>query len=166
MKTSTLGHFGFNFDYSQFLVYDVSVEVPVCQWTEAHVNQGFARRESVACVGTLFQGGSADVTVFSGSFRAQESYRRVIALPFHSPEGKVIVGGLLEMYIAHVVFCPRGYHKLYVAQWVADEESEREGVHLFFHHRQEPVASSEIILADEGLSPPAVLLESAEEMTG
>jgi hypothetical protein len=161
MKTSILGRFRFDFDHGQFLVYDVSVEGPQCEWTEVHCNQGFARRESAACIATMLQDGSADVTVFFGPFVEQESYQRVIALPFHAPEGKIVIGGLLELYLAHVLFCPRGHYKLYVAQWIADEEDEREGVHLFFHPQEEPVTKSEITLADEGLSPPAILLESA-----
>jgi hypothetical protein len=164
MKTSTLGRFRFNFDHGQFLVYDVSVQVPQCEWTDEHCDQGFARRESAACVGTMLQDGQADVTVFLGPFVGQEIYQRVIALPFYSPEGKIIVKGLLELYLAHVLFCPRGHYKLYVAQWIADEENECEGIHLFFHQLKKPVPKSEIILADEGLSPPELLLESAAEL--
>jgi hypothetical protein len=95
MKTSRLGEFIFEFDYNQFLVYDSSVEVPKCEWTEAHTLQGFARRKSVACVGTLLPGGQAEATVFLGSYKAQLDYERVIALPFHSPTGKIIVRGLV-----------------------------------------------------------------------
>lgn len=166
MKTSTLGRFRFNFDYTQFLVYDVSVQVPQCEWTEGHCNQGFARRESTACIGTVLQGGEADVTAFFGPFVGKENYQRIIALPFYSPEGKIIVKGLLDLYLAHVLFCRRGNYKLYVAQWIADEEHDREGIHLFFHPQEKPITKSDIIVADEGLSPPEVLLENAAEFSG
>src|SRR5262249_32913980 len=105
MKTSALGRFSFNFDYNQFLVYDVSVESPECKWTEAHVNQGFARRESVACVGTLMQYGQGDAVAFFGPYQEQDNYTRVISLPFHAPTGRVIIQGMMEIYLAHILFC-------------------------------------------------------------
>jgi hypothetical protein len=165
MKTSTLGSFSFEFDHGQFLLYDASVQVPQCEWTEGHCNQGFARRESAACISTLLQDGNADVTVFSGPYVRQERHERVIALPFYSPEGKIIIRGLLEIYLAHVVFRRASHYKLYAAQWIIDEVDESEGVHLFFHRQEKPVTKSEIILADEGLSPPRILLEWAEELS-
>src|SRR5688572_4050624 len=116
METSTLGQFLIDFDYDQFLVYDVSVKVPECEWTEEHCNQGFARRGSVACVGTMLQYGQANITVFSGHYVKHREYERVIALPFHSPEGKIIIRGLMEIYIAHILFCEPGHYRLYVAQ--------------------------------------------------
>jgi hypothetical protein len=166
MKTSTLGRFHFEFDYYQFLVYDVSVQVPECEWTKEHCDQGFARRESVACVGTILQYGEADAAAFFGPYLGQESYQRVIAMPFYSPTGRIIVQGMMEMYLAHVLFSEEGHYKLYVAQWIADEPADREGVHLFFHHQEKPEKKSEIILADQGLAPRAILLESAAELSG
>src|SRR5437016_2369137 len=115
MKTSTLGRFRLDFDYNQILVYDVSVAVPECTWTEEHCNQGFARRESVACLGTILQYGQADAVVFHGPFVEQETYERVIALPFYVPTGRVIIQGMMEVYLAHVLFCGQGQYKLYVA---------------------------------------------------
>jgi hypothetical protein len=165
MKTRTLGRFFFNFDHSQFLVYDVSVQVPQCEWTEGHCNQGFARRESAACIGTVLQDGQAEATAFFGPFVGQESYQRVIALPFFSPAGKIIIRGLMELYLAHVLLCRSGHYKLYIAQWVSDEENECEGIHLFFHQQEKRVTKSQIIVADEGLSPPAILIESAAELS-
>jgi len=166
MKISRLGRFRLTFDYHQFLVYDLSVKDPECEWTKEHADQGFARRESVVCVGTLFQGGTACATVFPGRYRHHEKYERVIAVPFYSPDGKIIIGGLVvEMYLSHIVFLPAGHYKLYVAQWVKDEENEHEGVHLFFDHQKTPPSKSEILVADIGLSPPAVLLESADPIS-
>ncbi|HEY7308444.1 MAG TPA: competence protein ComJ [Gemmataceae bacterium] len=165
MRTSTLGQFYFGFDYNQFIVYDVSVEVPECKWTEEHCNQGFARRASVACIGTLLQYGQGEATVFFGPYLEQKNYQRVIALPFHSSTGKVIVQGMMEIYLAHILFCDRGHYKLYIAQWIADEEDEREGIHIFFHLQDQPLSKSEIIIADEGLSPPPILLEDAAELS-
>jgi Competence protein J (ComJ) len=165
MKTSILGRFGFKFDYNQFLVYDASVDAPECTWTREHCNQGFARRGSVACMGTILQYGQAEATAFYGPYLAQDGHERVIALPFYSPTGRIVVRGMMEIYLAHILFCGGGHYKLYVAQWIADEEDEREGVDLFFHRQEKPVTKSEIIVADEGLSPPATLLESSAELS-
>lgn len=112
----------------------------------------------------MLQYGQADTTVYFGPYLQQENYQRVITLPFHSPTGKIIIQGMMQIYLAHILFCDKGHYKLYVAQWIADEEDECEGVHLFFDPQENPVTKSEIIIADEGLSPPAVLLESAAEL--
>src|SRR5437870_5008439 len=117
MKTSILGRFRFKFDYNQFLVYDVSVQVPECTWTEEHCNQGFARRDSTACVGTILQYGQAEATAFFGPYTEQKLYSRVIALPFFSSTGRIIVQGLTEIYLAHILFCDPGHYKLIIAQW-------------------------------------------------
>jgi hypothetical protein len=72
---------------------------------------------------------------------------------------------MMEIYLAHVLLCFGGHYKLYVAQWIADEESDYEGVHLFFQECEEPAMKSEVIVADEGLSLPAILLENAVEIS-
>lgn len=154
MRTSVLGRFQFDFNYNQSLVYDVSVEAPECTWTEEHCKQGFARRECVACIGMMLQYGQADATVYFGPYLQQKDYQRVISLPFHSPTGKIVIQGMMEIYLSHILFCDKGHYKLYVAQWIRDDEEGREGVHLFFHLQENAATKSEIILADEGLSPP------------
>src|SRR5262249_46153453 len=111
MKTTALAHFRFDIDHNQFLIYDVSVQVPQCEWTEEHSDQGFARRDSCACIATLLQDGHADTTVFFGPFDKRPIYQRVIALPFFAPEGKIIIRGLMEHYLAHVLFCRQGHYK-------------------------------------------------------
>jgi hypothetical protein len=166
MKTSTLGRFNFDFSYNQFLVYDVSVEVPECEWREAHFNQGFARRESTVCVGTILQYGQADATVFFGPFARQADYLRAIRIPFYSPTGKVIIRGMMELYVAHILFCPPGHYNLYVAQRITDEENDCEAIDLFFLQQEVSSSKSEIIIADDGLAPPPVLLETAAEFSG
>src|SRR5262249_13422716 len=141
---ASIGRFCFDFDYYQFLVYDVSVQVPQSEWKKEHSDQGFARRESAACIGTMLQHGNAEAAVFFGPFVEHEKHERVLALPFSSPEGKIIIRGLMEIYVSHVVFCPTGHYKLYVAQWIADEQMEKEGIHMFFQPQDKPVAKSEI----------------------
>jgi hypothetical protein len=68
----------FHFSYSQFLVYDASVRLPGCDWTDEHSAQGFARRESTVNFSTLLEFGLADVAVIHGAYRPTEEYERVI----------------------------------------------------------------------------------------
>lgn len=161
MKTGILGQLSIAFDYNQFLVYDISVESPECEWTEKHCSQGFARRQSTVCVGTILQYGQARIAVVLGPFVEKQGYERVIAVPFFSPTGKIIIGGLMEIYIAHVVFCPRGHYKLYVAQSVSDGSDDVEDIDVFFSPQEVPCQRSEVLIADEGLEPPEPLLEDA-----
>jgi Competence protein J (ComJ) len=70
------------FSYSQFMVYDGSVQLPGCEWTEEHTAQGFARRKSVANFNTLLEFGDADVAVKREAYQPQQEYQRVIVVPF------------------------------------------------------------------------------------
>jgi hypothetical protein len=53
------------FSYSQFMVFDESVRLPGCEWTDEHSAQGFARWESTVNFSTLLEFGEADVVVDS-----------------------------------------------------------------------------------------------------
>ncbi len=79
------------FSYGQFMVYDDSVTLPGCVWQDHHVRQGFARRESVVCFGTILDFGKANVHVWLLPFTKRNEHQRVIAVPFFSPQGKVFV---------------------------------------------------------------------------
>src|SRR5437879_3970134 len=87
------------FSYNQFMVYDESVRLPGCAWTDGHYAQGFARRESVANFGTPLEFGHADVTVSRGAYEAKDEYVRVIAVPFLITSGRVIVDGPEEINV-------------------------------------------------------------------
>jgi hypothetical protein len=164
MSISKLGSFKVDLNYNQLLVYDVSVEVPECSWTEAHCDQGFARRESTVCFDTILQYGDAEVTIYEGPYSDNALYQRAVAVPFFSPTGRVIVQSVLEIYVAKVVFLPKGYYRLYAAQWLADDgDEDRQSIDLFFEALPAPAAQSAVLRADEGLNPPAVLLEDAGE---
>src|SRR6185295_13222807 len=81
------------FSYGQFMIYDQCVEVPGCDWTQDHVDQGFARRDSTICVGALFEFGYADATVWFCAYEQSEEDERVIEVPFTVQSGKVVVEG-------------------------------------------------------------------------
>src|SRR5713101_4365790 len=82
------------FSYSQFFVRDPSIGIPSNPWTEKHSAQGFARTgESTVYFASLLEYGYADVVCELGPFVPDESYERVIAVPFTVVTGKVIVDG-------------------------------------------------------------------------
>jgi hypothetical protein len=164
MRTALLGSFEVQFSYNQLLIYDVSVAVPECEWTEDHVRQGFARRISNICLGTILQGGTARIRVYHGPYVQQDRYHRVIATPFYSPQGKVVVSGLLEIHIAHLVQLGPGHYRLVSAQTLVDEAQEREHIDLFFVPEDVPSSQSEILLGEPDSSPPTPLLEDADEL--
>src|SRR5262245_31932847 len=144
MKTSSLARFPVVFNYNQILVYDASVPTPRCVWTDTHCNQGFARRESTVCFDMILQYGEADVTVHLGPYIENSGYHRVIAVPFFSPTGRIIVQAILETYVARVLFLPKGYYKLYAAQRVSGGENEdHELLDFFFDKLDKPATHSD-----------------------
>lgn len=148
------------FSYGQFLVYDASVRLPGCLWNDAHVAQGFARRASVACFSTLLEFGDATVYCTQGPFEPSDGYERVIAVPFTALTGKVIVDGPDEHDRARFFHVPAGDYELVAAQQAISDDEEI--VDLFVRALQEPMPKSRVLVADEALNPPKVLLETAD----
>jgi len=147
------------FSYSQFMVYDQSEQLPGCAWTEEHTAQGFARRESAVCFGTPLEFGNANVVATVGAYRPEAQYERVITVPFRSVSGRVTVEGPEEMDIDRAFDLPCGDYKLTAAQTILSDDDER--IDLFFESVAPPLERSAIVIADEMLNPPAVLLETA-----
>ena len=150
------------FSYSQFFVYDASVQMPACEWTKEHSDQGFARREGTVAFGTRLEYGKAEVRVYVCSYQPRDDHERVIAVPFVVVSGQVIVDGPEEMESGRDrnVALPPGSYRLVVAQRVVGDEEEV--IDLFFEPLAKPLERSEIIKADDGLDPPDPLIETAE----
>jgi hypothetical protein len=147
------------FSYGQFMVYDSSEPAPGCLWTNDHYNQGFARRSATVCYRTLKQEGEADVTYIHGHFVPRYSYVRVIAVPFFSTTGRVLVEGPEEVGTGRIVNIPAGDYRLTCGQRY---ENNCVVVDLFFEKLERPLERSIVIVADSELSPPTELIESAE----
>jgi len=152
--------FELQFSYNQFVVYDGSVSMPGCIWTDLHVRQGFARRESVVCFGTILEFGKAHLTVFFGPYAENRKHQRAISTPFDSPTGKVLIEGPEESETNRFVEIAPGHYRVTAAQLVADDD--REEIELYFEKVSEPAQDSKIIIADEELEPPTKLAERAE----
>lgn len=148
------------FSYGQFLVYDQSVVGPGCLWTEKHTAQGFARRESTVCFGTLLEFGDAEVTYELGSFTWEQSYERVIAVPFVVVTGRVIVDGPDERNVQRIMEVPKGNYRLVAAQRAVSDEEEV--INLFFEKLDEPLQDSAVMVADNQLDVRGTLLETAD----
>lgn len=148
------------FSYSQFLVYDAYVSLPGCVWKGAHVAQGFARRPSVACFSTLLEFGRADVYWTEGGYEPYDAYERVIAVPFKAGSGKIIVDGPDEHDRARFFNIAPGDYELVAAQQAVSDDEEI--IDLFVRRVGQPAQASKVLVVDEGLSPPAILLETTE----
>jgi hypothetical protein len=149
------------FSYSQFFVYDASVQMPACEWTKAHSDQGFARRNATVAFGTLLEYGTAKVDVAIRPYQPREDYERVIAVPFTVVSGKVIVDGPEESETGRErnFTLPSGNYRLVAVQRVTGDENE--AIDLFFEPLGEALERSAVLVADDGLNPPTPLLETA-----
>jgi hypothetical protein len=148
------------FSYSQFQVFDRSVKLPGCAWTEMHYKQGFARRASNVSFGTMLEFGHGDVAVYFGSYEGKDLHERVIEVPIEVSSGEVIISGPEEYPNEHVVKMPQGHYRLVAAQMVTG--ADREAIDLYFEKLAQPLAKSRIVAADDALSPPTALLETAD----
>ena len=142
------------------MVYDGSVELPGCDWTDQHTAQGFARRDSVVNFNTLIEFGYADVAISRGAYQSQQDYTRVIAVPFHVTSGKVLVEGPEEARGKRSIALRPGHYRLVAAQQVLGEEEET--IHLYFEPLTKPSERSTILIADMALSPSTPLIETAK----
>lgn len=147
------------FSYSQFIVYDASVKLPGCAWTDKHTAQGFARRESTVNFNTLLEFGHANVAVSRSAYEPWCEYERVIAVPFFVASGKVLVEGPEETDVQRSFSLPPGNYRLVTAQQVTGEDEE--AIDIFFEPLAKLLERSTVLVADDALNPPTPLLETA-----
>lgn len=148
------------FSYGQFMVYDQIVAAPGCLWTDGHTAQGFARRASTVCFGTLLEFGYAEIKYELGPFVAENLYERVIAVPFVSVSGNCLVEGPEENDVRGPLEIPSGNYRLVAAQRVTGEEEE--AIDLFFEAVEQLPQHSAIIVADAQIGAAGALIESAD----
>ena len=148
------------FSYSQFAVFDSSVELPGCAWTDGHYKQGFARRERNVSFGMMLEFGHGDVAVHLGPYKVNGGHERVIEVPLEVSSGEVVIGGPEEYPNKHFVKMVNGHYRLVAAQTVTADD--REGIDLYFEKLTAPLAKSRIVVADDVLDPPNPLLENVE----
>jgi hypothetical protein len=149
-----------NFSYGQFFVYDRFVRFPGCIWTERHYAQGFARRESSVCIGTLLEYGLGEIRFQLQEYSPDEAFERVIAVPFRVITGSIVVAGPEELRPQRSITVPIGNYRLVAAQRVVGDEEE--ALNLFFEELKVPSSISEILKSDVSLRISGELLETAE----
>ena len=147
------------FSYGQFMVFDQSVNMPGCDWTDEHVAQGFARRKSSVCIRALTEFGDAVVTAHATPYVRGDDHVRVIAVPFAVDSGTVVIEGPEESGTGRTVELQIGSYRLVVAQKRLDEDEE--AVDLFFEKTPRLESRSEILVRDGDLDPPSPLIETA-----
>lgn len=155
-----LTKFRMYFSYNQFMVSDETIQFTGSAWTDAHYKQGFARRTSTVSFCTLLEFGHALIEVYLSPYIEKKSYERVIAVPFFSPSGRVVIEGPEDYPATHQLTLEPGHYRLIAAQQIISEDEEQ--ISLFFQPLQELHESSEILVADDELDPPDNLLEDAE----
>lgn len=148
------------FSYSQLCVFDKSVALPGCAWTETHFRQGFARREANVCFGTLLEFGHAELAVRVGPYEATGEHERVIEVPFEVSSGEIVIAGPEEVENEYVVKLAPGHYRLVAAQTVTAED--REAIDLYFEKLANPLIHSRIIVTDDTLAPPDPLVETVD----
>jgi hypothetical protein len=148
------------FSYSQFTVFDSSVELPGCDWTDGHSKQGFARRQANVSFGTILEFGHGDVALHLGLYEPRGDHERVIEVPIEVSSGQVVIGGPEEYPNRHVVTLANGHYRVVSAQTVTGDD--REAIDIYFEKLSAPLATSRIVVADDMLDPPNPPLENAD----
>jgi hypothetical protein len=158
------------FSYIQFYIQDKVCGNDTAETTEAHFNQGFARLPHSIKVGTLREFGVALLEVYLGTYEPLRDYDRVIAVPLHIESGEILFedpdnAGLIKDFLSILP----GHYRVVIAQQdlfpeldETEVEDHIEAVDVFFELLEEPLAHSSILVCDERLNPPDVLLETAD----
>ena len=106
------------FSYNQFQVFDRSVKLPGCAWTDGHYRQGFARRERNVSFSTMLEFGHGDVAVHLGPYNGKVHHERVIEVPIEVSSGEIVIGGPEECPNKYLVKIQSGHYRLVAAQAV------------------------------------------------
>ena len=144
--------------YSQLAVFHAALEHPFNDWTDRHVNQGFAWRPESVSFRTVAEAGPHRVEVFVSVEETQPSPDaiRIIEVPFEvPPDGAVEIASIADG--ASVKLSP-GMHSLRFEGFGAERGSETR-VRLVF--RRNDQARFSVIRADGDLSIEGELLTTA-----
>ncbi len=143
--------------YAQLAVFDATLASPFNDWTDAHVRQGFAWRPGSVSFRTLDSAGSLAVEVLRDQiYESKSRAQRVIVVPFTIPEhGNIEVASIGSGACFHL---PPGEYELTFEH--GRNVDGRLWAGLYFVRTEKPVLAR-ILRADADLSPPAVLLMTA-----
>jgi len=151
--------FDLDISYAQLAVFDSKLEAPFSDWTNEHVAQGFAWRPSSVSFGTLHSSGTIRVEVFRyRSFRGDASLaERIILVPFAVPEHGAIE--IASIGSSAALELPPGDYAL-----TFEHGCDAAGIMWsnFYFCPELGLVKPQILRADAELSPPEVLVMTAE----
>ena len=145
--------------YAQLAVFDSSIVSPFNDWTQAHVDQGFAWRPGSVSFGTLDTSGPLRLEVFRSRELVESAShsQRIIRVPFAVPEhGKLEVGSIGSSAILEV---PCGQYEMTFEHGI--DAAGQMWANLYFRACQDETPPR-ILRADKDLRPPEPLLMTAE----
>jgi|SRR6266849_3624010 len=150
--------FPLDISHSQLAVFHSSLQQPFNMWTDAHVRQGFAWRQSSTSFRTIEEAGRHSVEVIIGSEPVDVASEavRIIQVPFEAPsDGLVEIASISD---AVPLSLPPGTYSLRF-ECFGSNAAVQPTVRLIF--TQSVDAEFRIIRADRELSPTGKLVTTA-----
>ncbi|MBH1987068.1 MAG: hypothetical protein I8H76_07090 [Burkholderiales bacterium] len=154
---------GFDVAYSQLAVFVSSIKQPFNDWTDRHVDQGFAWRPGSVSFRTLVEAGAhvVEVSVADRMGPIRDDAIRVVEVPFEvPPDGAVEIGGIAETV---PVSLPAGAFVLR-CEFLHPPGTEGERVAMTFAKGE--AARFAVLRADAELNPGVELLTHADPAPG
>jgi hypothetical protein len=150
--------FDLDISYTQLAVFDSTLATPFNDWTDDHVDQGFAWRPGSVSFGTLESGGEIHINVFrSRELEERASMaERILVVPFTVPaHGAIEIASIgsravLDLQAGEYELTFEHGHDLKGVMWA----------NFYFRPVESPVIPR-ILRADAELRPPAALVMTA-----
>lgn len=126
--------------YSQICVFDPSLPNPFSDWTQEHVEQGFAYRPGAVSFRTILEAGRVQINVHLRDYTAvlTTGVRRAIEVPFSvRSDGSVEIASISE---SQALELPSGLYALRFEDFTApDAESGACKLTFLRHSNPEPI---------------------------
>jgi Competence protein J (ComJ) len=154
--------FNLYISYSQIAVFNAGMSNPFNDWTDQHVQQGFAWRPGSVSFRTIKSEGVHSVEVFTLDENLTDEYEeaeRVIAVPFNVGESGVEVASISDSVKINI---PKGEYSLQVVLW-KPKTDQLDLIRLLFVRKKHPEFS--IIKADIEIQSLKDLLKTASPAT-
>ncbi len=143
--------------YSQVAVFMASLDNPFNDWTQQHVNQGFAWRPGSVSFRTLIESGRIDAELFVDEEPPlSDDAIRIIEVPFDVPiDGKVEIASMSDSICTDL---PPGRYSLRYESLAPISDLS---AHMRLYFTKNEASEFRIIRADTGLSIRDELLTTA-----
>jgi hypothetical protein len=145
--------------YAQLSVFDSTLAAPFNDWTDEHVNQGFAWRPGSVSFRTLSAAGPVLVEVVRSRtlIEGKSAGERIISVPFRVPEhGNIEIASIADGVPLQL---PAGEYELIFEHGRSPDQGM--WTNFYFRGVAAPV-SPRIVRADAALAPPSEFVMTAE----